>query len=83
MILSGLCGFYASDRCSICFIRFSSLDTKKTAKTAAIRSATGAEYITPSIPKNIGRMRIRGRRKIIWRVRDINIPVPAFPMEVK
>ena len=53
------------------------------ANAAATESAIGAEYITPSIPKNIGRMTISGRRKIIWRVREMKIPRLAFPMAVK
>ena len=51
--------------------------------TAAIPSATGAEYITPSIPMKIGRIINKGSRKIICLVRERNTPFPDFPMDVK
>ena len=56
---------------------------KTTASAAAVRSATGAEYMTPSMPKNMGRMMISGSRNRICRVREIKIPFFALPMEVK
>ena len=53
------------------------------AKNAAIASAIGAEYITPSIPMNIGRMSISGSKKMICLVNEIKTPRLALPIAVK
>ena len=65
------------------FIFPSSLRAKTTASTNAAASAIGPAYITPSIPINIGKIMINGSRKITCLVRDMMIPRPAFPIEVK
>ena len=57
--------------------------TNSTASTAATKSAMGAEYMTPSIPKKIGRIRISGSRKIICRVSERKTPLTALPIDVK
>lgn len=62
---------------------FSSVPANKIARNAAIKSAMGAEYITPRIPMNIGRISSRGSKNIICLVRDKKIPLAAFPMDVK
>ena len=67
--------------CCSSFIWDSSLTTNRRARAAAIRSATGAEYMTPSMPKIRGRIMIRGRRKMICRVREMKIPLAALPLE--
>lgn len=41
---------------------------------AAAKSAIGAVYITPSMPKRYGKISSRGRRKIICLVRERKIP---------
>ena len=46
-------------------------------------SAMGPAYITPSIPQMAGKMRMRGMRKIICRVREMRMPIFARPMAVK
>ena len=51
--------------------------------TAASPSATGPAYKIPSIPIAIGSSRMSGSRKIIWRVRDKNMPINGLPMAVK
>ena len=50
---------------------------------AAIPSAIGPAYMIPSIPKNTGKIRIRGSKKIICLVRDKNSPLFGFPMDEK
>ena len=52
-------------------------------RAAAIKSAIGAEYMTPSIPIIRGRIISSGSRKIICRVRDRKMPRTGLPIEVK
>lgn len=50
---------------------------------AAARSAIGAVYITPSMPKRYGKISSSGSRKIICLVSERKIPFFGAPMEVK
>ena len=50
---------------------------------AAIKSATGPAYITPSIPIYKGKIIIRGSKNIICLVRERSIPLSGFPIAVK
>ena len=50
---------------------------------AAEKSAMGMEYKSPSIPKNIGSMKSKGRRKMICLVRDRKTPFFGMPIAVK
>ena len=69
--------------CSAAFMTPSSRLAKTTASTNAEVSAIGPAYMTPSIPKKIGKMTISGSRKSTCLVRDMITPSLAFPMEVK
>ena len=64
-------------------IRFISRVTRARATTTAALSAMGPAYMTPSIPRKRGKIKIRGMRKITCRVRAISAPRLALPMEVK
>ena len=57
--------------------------TTATVMAAAIKSAIGPANITPLMPIAIGRKIIRGSKKMICRVRDRKVPMPARPMAVK
>ena len=50
---------------------------------AAARSAIGAVYITPSMPKRYGKISSSGSRKIICLVSERKIPFFGAPIEVK
>ena len=69
--------------CSAAFMTPSSRLAKTTASTNAEVSAIGPAYMTPSIPKKIGKTTISGSRKSTCLVRDMITPSLAFPMEVK
>ena len=62
---------------------FNSYTAKVIAQTAANPSAIGAENITPSIPKKIGKTIIKGSKKITCLVKERKIPRFAFPIAVK
>ena len=49
---------------------------------AAARSAIGAVYITPSMPKRYGKISSSGSRKIICLVSERKIPFFGAPIEV-
>ena len=53
------------------------------AVTAAAKSATGAEYMIPSIPISFGNTNISGSKNKICLVIDKNTPLIDFPSEVK
>lgn len=55
----------------------------KIAAAAAIKSAIGPTYKMPSIPIKIGSSTSIGKKKMICLVRDRNIPLAGFPMDVK
>ena len=50
---------------------------------AAAPSAMGPAYMTPSMPIKSGKMTMSGSRNKIWRVRDMNTPRRALPIELK
>ena len=50
---------------------------------AAARSAIGAVYITPSMPKRYGKISSSGSRKMICLVKERKIPFFGAPIEVK
>lgn len=60
-----------------------SFHTRIDATAPAIESATGPAYIIPSMPANRGRIKISGKRKKVWRVRDKRVPLFGLPMDVK
>ena len=49
----------------------------------ARKSAIGPAYISPSMPKISGKIKRSGSKNKICLVRDRNIPLFGFPMDVK
>lgn len=64
------------------FIFRTSRIPKTTATAKAAASAIGPAYMTPSIPKKIGKITINGSRNKICLVRETTAPSLAFPIEV-
>ena len=64
-------------------MRSISRTTIMTATAPAVPSATGPAYIMPSIPINLGKIRISGSSRMICLVSDRNVPDFGLPIEVK
>ena len=51
--------------------------------SAARKSATGPAYMIPSIPIKIGKITMKGSKKIICLVNARKVPFTGFPMAAK